>query len=178
MHIGKPETSRYGDDVSTRFEVQTSNATTALWYSIDSKHAGLISDRADAAVVSLLIPAMSHGEDIHVDGAISEKLYYNLTGAYQKILQTVIPSLRLVKIHPQETRSDCRPASGVATGFSAGIDSYCVMMDHHYGNAPPQDFGSRTCYSTMSDRTAYGAKSFSRNGMPVSSLLQLALDFP
>jgi hypothetical protein len=54
-------------------------------------------------------------------------------------MQKVIPSLRRIRIYPADLRSAERRASGVACGFSGGIDSFSVLADHHYGD-PPQGF--------------------------------------
>ncbi|MFC1462377.1 hypothetical protein ACFLQU_02115 [Verrucomicrobiota bacterium] len=78
---------------------------------------------------------MAIGEDIHVDGTVSEKLLYSLQGPFQKLLRHVIPSLRQIRIHPGHVCSTPGSrAQGVATGFSGGIDSYCVLADHYYSD--------------------------------------------
>ncbi|NJL19687.1 MAG: hypothetical protein HC895_00865 [Leptolyngbyaceae cyanobacterium SM1_3_5] len=120
--------------------VSFSDGTKPLWYSVSSQFRDLISDRADAPLVALLIPAMARGEAIHVEGVISEKLYYNLSGLYQRILQSIIPSLHLIDIYPSEVQSSSQKALGVATGFSAGIDSFSALADHHYNKDVPAGF--------------------------------------
>src|SRR5690606_21978448 len=96
------------------------------------KYGELVSDRSDAALVALLIPAMVLGEDIYLDGEVSEKLLYNLSYRVQKIVKSLIPRLTIVKIYPSKINSNQFNAKGVATGFSAGIDSFSVLADHYY----------------------------------------------
>jgi hypothetical protein len=77
---------------------------------------------------------MFQGEDIFLEGTISERLYYNLSGPYQKMLKFVIPSLHPVNIFPAEVQPAHQLGAGVAMGFSGGIDSFCVLADHYYAD--------------------------------------------
>ena len=107
-----------------------------ILYRVPEQFGHLITDSCDAPLVALLIPAMACGEDIHVAGKLSERLLHALSRPYQRLVQHVIPSLRQVKIHPAEIQSVLHVPSAVATGFSAGIDSFCVLADHYYSEAP------------------------------------------
>jgi len=83
-------------------------------------------------LVALLIPAMRNGEDIRVAGTISGKLLYNFH-RLQSIIQAIIPVLKTVNIHPEGVSNELtHDASGIATGFSGGIDSFCVLADNYY----------------------------------------------
>jgi hypothetical protein len=136
MKIGAPELVQENGNLRYQVPVDGSEGSETLWYSLSAEYADLVSQRSDAALVALLIPAMARGEDIHLAGPISEKLYYNLSGPYQRILQSVIPSLRPIRIYPVDVQTGTQRASGVATGFSAGIDSFSVLADHYYGDVP------------------------------------------
>jgi hypothetical protein len=136
MKISRPEILQENNDTVYRVRVETSKGTTTLWYTMGKQFGDLVTDFCDSPLVALLIPAMATGEDIQVAGTISERLYHNLSGPYQRLLQHVIPSLRRIKLYPADIQSGGRRASGVATGFSGGIDSYCVLADHFYSNVP------------------------------------------
>jgi hypothetical protein len=136
MKISKPEILRQETEIVFRVRVDFLEGTETLWYSLEEKFSGFVTDLCDAPLVALLIPAIANGEDIHISGAISERLMYNLSGPYQRLLQHVIPSLRRIKIYPEEVKALDQRASGVATGFSGGIDSYCVLADHYYSDVP------------------------------------------
>lgn len=136
MKIEKPEIVEDDGRYSYQVRVTSARGDHALRYRVERKFADLLSDSSDAALAALLIPAMAAGEDIHLAGPVSERLYYNLSGRYQKVLQAVIPSLRRVAVYPAELHSGGQRAPGVATGFSAGIDSFCVLADHYYGPVP------------------------------------------
>ncbi len=136
MKISSPEIVQQHGNVLYRVSVDFSKGTQTLWYSLSAEFAALVCDRSDAALVALLIPAMVCGEDIYISGTVSEKLYYNLSVRYQHILQSLIPSLHLIKIYPSNVEPASYKAAGVATGFSAGIDSFSVLSDHHYKEVP------------------------------------------
>ena len=134
MKISKPQILLQKHEIVISVDVEIAEGFKTLWYSLNRAFGNLVSDSCDAFLVALLIPAMTNGEDICVAGAISERLLYNLSGPYQRLLQHVIPSLRRVEIHPKEVYARTKRASGVATGFSGGIDSYCVLADHYYSD--------------------------------------------
>jgi hypothetical protein len=136
MKISSPEIFPENGEIVYRVRVQTSVGTGTLWYRIPDQFGDFITDSCDAPLVALLIPAMTRGEDIHVAGKLSERLLYTLSRPYQRLLQHVIPSLRQVKIHPAEIQSGTHERSAVATGFSGGIDSFCVLADHYYSEVP------------------------------------------
>ncbi|MHC4178467.1 MAG: hypothetical protein ACYSWU_13230, partial [Planctomycetota bacterium] len=98
MKIGKLELARQDNELICSFPVSFPDGTPTLWYALPLEFSDLVSDRSDAALVALLIPAMARGEDVYVDGTISETLYYNLSRSYQHVLRTIIPKLRHVKV--------------------------------------------------------------------------------
>ncbi len=141
MRISKPEIVRENRRVVQRTRVQWARGDAGLWYSLDESFSELVSSSSDAALAALLIPAMAAGEDIEVAGTISERLLYNLSRPLQRVFRHVIPALRPVAIRADEVAGGrASPAAGVATGFSGGIDSYCVLADHHYSTEVPARF--------------------------------------
>jgi len=136
MIINKPELTHRNGYIQYCVQVRFLGERKALWYRLSEEYADLVSDRSDAPLVALLIPAMLRGEDIHLEGTISEKLFYNLSGPFQKVLKLIIPSLHFITIIPSEVQPALSRGEGVATGFSAGIDSFCVLADHHYADVP------------------------------------------
>lgn len=132
MKISQPKITEKNQEIIYSVRVNYSQGDTVLYYSLDADYADLVSCRSDAALVGLLILAMIRGEDMYISGTISERLYYNVSGTYQKILKTILPDLQLINIYADDIQPSSGNPLGVATGFSAGIDSYCVLADHHY----------------------------------------------
>ncbi len=123
------------DQLFYRVAVESFKGKETLWYRLNKSFGDLVATSCDAPLVGLLIPAMATGEDIHIDGEVSERLLYNLSRPYQTLLRHVIPSLRPVRIFADKIcASRACPPLGVATGFSGGIDSYCALADNYHGN--------------------------------------------
>ena len=132
LKLSQPQIVKGEAQATYQVDVASEKENRTLWYRLHESNIDLISDSSDAALVALLIPAMATGEDIHISGRVSEKLLYSCSEPLQAVLKSVIPSLKKIKIHAETI--DDRPAeraSGVATGFSAGVDSYCVLADHY-----------------------------------------------
>lgn len=150
----KPEITERDGTASYSVRVDSEQGVRKLWYRLGGEHAAMISERADAALCALLIPAMNAGEDIHVDGVVSERLYYNLSGMYQSVAKLVMPWLKQVRIRAEHVSPSMARSNGVATGFSAGIDSFCVLGDHHYADPVP---GYRLTHLLYSNVGSHGA---------------------
>lgn len=140
MKIGTPRLIRKDNQIRYQVHILSERRESTLWYSLHESFADMICDNADAALVAMLPPAMLAGEDIHVEGPISERLFYNLSGPFQRALQLILPCLQIVEVSADHIYSKhATPAKGVLTGFSCGIDSYCVMADHYYAD-PTEGF--------------------------------------
>lgn len=140
MVIGTPVLSEENSKITWQSEVSEGSRSHSLWYRVDEEYADFVSERLDAALVGLLIPAMQAGKDIYLDGVVSERLYYNVSRPLQSVLQEIIPSLETIEIFPNAVEEAPDGADGVATGFSGGIDSFSVLADHHYANDVPSGF--------------------------------------
>ncbi len=138
VRISAPELRHTGDHLEYSVSYSFGSAGRGvLWYRVAAAHAELVSDRADAALVGLLIPAMLEGGDLHVEGPVTDELIHRLHHGYQGILRAVIPTLRPVSVIAERAAPAGDRARGVATGFSAGVDSFTVLADHHYDEGVP-----------------------------------------
>lgn len=107
-----------------------------LFYSVPSEHRDLLTDRIDAALVGLIIPAMDRGEDLHLEGPVSVDLLHQVQTDYAYLLTLLYDTPGEVKVSSEEVASMTAPASGVATGFSGGVDSFSTLADHYFSNIP------------------------------------------
>ncbi len=111
-----------------------------LSFSVNNDFAdGIVQDRLDAFVVCAIFRAMHEGEDVEVHGCMSAKLHYNLKHYWMPLVQGLWPHLKIVNIDAEQLTTSAPRASGVATGYSAGIDSFAVLYDHLY-NEPPAGY--------------------------------------
>jgi hypothetical protein len=136
MKIEKPQKIICENEIRFQSAVEFSKGAENLWYSVDKKYGELLTGSSDGLLVALLIPAMLSGEDIQIGGQVSERLYTNAQGPLQKLLKCYWPSLHEINIHPEFLESRRERASGVITGFSCGIDSYCVLDDYFLSQVP------------------------------------------
>jgi len=140
MIIHPPVVIDEGSTVILQAVIEHSGKQETLWYSFDKKYKQhLTTEKLDGFLVGVLLLGMKLGEDIIVKSALSEKLFYNLTNYYMNIMCLVMPDLKSVKILPDslDNGKDNNCEQAVVTGFSAGIDSFCVLYDHLVVDVPP-----------------------------------------
>lgn len=140
MRIDSPSIKEKGGQAFLESSVVSHGQRENLWFSVDSQYKEYLShERLDAFVVGLLPSAMQRGENIYVSGPVSEKLYYHLTRLFMRVLSLVIPSLKPVEIIAPELDSGTlmHAGSNIGTGFSGGIDSFCLLAEHLPGCGAP-----------------------------------------
>ncbi|MEJ2053744.1 MAG: hypothetical protein P8X42_07470 [Calditrichaceae bacterium] len=160
MKISKPNIIEKENNLIYSVNVNDDSGSRELWYSIDHKYKNLVSDSLDTALTALLIPAMRAGEDIYLQGKISERLYFNSSKSIQTILAAIIPNLKIISIFPNDIQVGDQSAPGVATGFSGGIDSFNVLADHHYRKQPKGFQFTHLLYNNIGAHTRGGEKLF------------------
>jgi len=138
MRIHVPEIHRERDAVRIAALVERPGHSQRLWYSVPHCYEEYLSrDRLDPFVLGLLLLAMKDGEDIHVDGVMSEKLFYNLTNHFTRLLRIVMPALKDIEVVPEQLGgATSGQGRGVGLGFSAGVDSFCALADHFLDPVP------------------------------------------
>lgn len=136
MRIGPPQISRQGSEIRVESRVDISGGVENIWYSIDKKYKEFITQSSDSFLVGLLVPAMVTGEDIWIEGKVSERLFHTTNGPLQKLLKCYWPLLHEIHIHPEMLDTTFNHTPEVITGFSGGINSYCVLADYFYAQVP------------------------------------------
>lgn len=110
-----------------------------LWYSLPAEHADwFAADRADGFVVGLLLQAMGRNEDIITEAAMSSRLWHSLSQFYIPMMTQAFPNLHPIVIRPPALTTETKPADGVATGFSGGIDSFAAVVQHFAQEKSPE----------------------------------------
>lgn len=178
MRLSKPKLVSFNGELKYQVRVFCAGVEETLWYSVRQEYCGMVTNRSDAALVGLLVVAMSKGCDIQVGGVLSERLFYNLSNKYQALLKVLIPKLRKVKIFPDEISSSPDRPSGVATGFSGGIDSFCVLADHYYNEALPGFRLTHLFFNNVGSHGPFGERLFRKRYarlLPVADRLGLPL---
>lgn len=141
MKIRAPKLLEKGRQFIYQSDIEMGNAVRSLWYSVDRDYKDMFSDRSDAVLVALLIPAMEKGEDIYIEGQVSTNLYYSIMGPLQSVLCRMLPFLKHIHIHVNDLTDEVYAnPRGVLTGFSGGVDSYCVLADHYFDTKVPDSY--------------------------------------
>lgn len=121
-------------------DITDASTKRTLWFEVDEKHKdALTTDVMDAFVVGCLLPAMNSGQDMEIKGAMSTKLFYNIKHYLIPILKIYLPVSKSITLKPDSFFAAKTRASGVITGFSGGIDSFCNYYDHT-GDRAPHDY--------------------------------------
>lgn len=142
MIINPVELVESNDEVKIQSLIEYSGKKKYLWYSFPKKYKQyLTTEKLDGFLVGLLLLAMKRGEDIEVKGAISEKLFFNLTHGYIQVMKIVRPDLKKIKIKAEklDNGENAKSKGGVVTGFSGGIDSFSTIYEHYF-NAPSPSY--------------------------------------
>lgn len=178
MDISKPVIKIQDGKIEYRVSVKSTNGVQDLWYSFDKKYADLLSNLSDAALAALLIPAMVLGENIYIEGTISERLYYNLCNSLQFLLNSIMPKLQSVEVYPTNIQSQSQRASGGTTGFSAGIDSFSVLQDHYLEKVPESFKLTHLVYNNLGAHTRGGEDLFRSRYIRLQPIVENEIGLP
>ena len=73
---------------------------------------------------------MERNENIVTEAPMSSRLWHGLSQFYIPMMTQAFPNLHPIKIIPASLTNEVKPARGVATGFSGGIDSFAAVIQH------------------------------------------------
>lgn len=128
-----------------------------LWFEANAAAADMVAlDEPNWAAVALLYPAMLLGRDLVIEAGLSPRLLHALQGDLQALLLAYDSRLRRVHVKAGVT---ALPAAiprngGVATGFSAGVDSFSTLILYS-GPEVPEPL--RITHLTVNDLWAFGS---------------------
>lgn len=117
------------------------NEVNYLWYEFDRKYEKyLCLDRYDGFLIGLILLGMKSGQDVYINGALSEKLYYHITNSVIGLIKIIIPELKLIRIYPERLINTNYDNDKVGCGFSGGIDSFKCIQDHFFNPNIPKNY--------------------------------------
>lgn len=124
--------------MTAHIEDEYQKIKTDIYYSTPIEYGRfLCDDVADAFVVGVLLPAARYEQDIIVDGAVSDRLYYNINSSVLYTLANVWNKKR-VKLIAKEVKPIAFESNAVGCGCSLGIDSFAAMLQHLNNPELPQ----------------------------------------
>ena len=127
-----------------------------LWFTVSAQHADKLSaETCDGFVIGLYAAAAQRGLDIHVEGAMSTKLFESLNGACGELLHTLLPNTRKVRVLADDTSHEDWGGRGVYTGFSAGVDSFCTLLTQTRADRPRESRLSGLFYNNVGSQARH-----------------------
>ena len=110
-------------------ELQHDGEVMPLWLSVNSEYRDFIAaDRYDCFLTAVLLHAMALGEDIAVEGAVSERLCYGYRNQLGPAIARLNPDLRPVDIHAESYAPPLAAGKGIGIGYSGGVDSMYALL--------------------------------------------------
>ncbi|MSP66682.1 MAG: hypothetical protein EXQ96_00995 [Alphaproteobacteria bacterium] len=181
--VQPPRQREVGDRVQLVFPVAGFEQP-ELCFEVDRAIAHFLSDRGDAALAALLIPAMKSGRDLVIRAPLSERLYRSAQIDLPHVLGLVDPTLLPIRV-AAETTGPAPPngAAAVLTGLSCGVDSFATCQDYLLDpKVPPSlrithflfnDVGSHGREGSNQSRRLFNARL--ERSRPVAALLHRPL---
>ncbi|MBR0092461.1 MAG: hypothetical protein IJP92_12260 [Lachnospiraceae bacterium] len=122
-------------------EIENPFTEETIWVSVEKKNADMLADNVlDAFVLIPLILGMYYHQDVHIDGNISRRLYYNIQHYLMRIFDCFSDRTKPIQFTVNGFDS-VTPASEtlIGTGISCGVDSLVTIFDN-YVNESDQAF--------------------------------------
>lgn len=169
IHIGIPFVTTQAGRTKISCVILNNDRESVLWYEVEESFADYLStDTSDAFLAAALVAAIEGGCDIRVAGPVSAKLYYNLSNYLIPVLSDYLGHPRKTRIFANALLSNpAQRGTGVAAGFSGGIDSFSNFHDHSGGRVPQEfalthflfnNVGSHGQRSAGDDRAVFAAR--------------------
>ncbi|MBR0501625.1 MAG: hypothetical protein IJJ77_00075 [Paludibacteraceae bacterium] len=117
-----------------------------MWFSAPLSFGDVFTDEVyDAFLVAILYPAMYYKENIVIRGAVSKKLFKNITTYVNKVLLAFSCELSDVDIKIENYGIVTKTGTRIGTGFSAGVDSFSTFVEY-YANEKDVDYKINTLF--------------------------------
>ena len=139
IRIGKPYLSSVDGSNRTRLcsVVLFDNEPREIYYEVNRQFSEyLCTERADAFLLGLLPYAMVLGLDIDVEGEISERLYFQLSGLFIPALASYTKYFKRIDISCSLNHDTLPTAGAIGTGFSGGVDSFYTICNNMNNSTP------------------------------------------
>ena len=132
IKIKAPELLKEDGQVIVSSEFESEEISEVLWYKLSAKYEKyLVTENLDAFLVGLLFLGLRTGQDITLQGPISERLFYTLKHYLIPALCLAHKDYKEIKIFPQGLNDENMNSAKVAgTGLSCGVDSFATFFDH------------------------------------------------
>jgi len=149
-----------------------------LKYSVPAKYADALTRNLDPALAGLIVPAIDAGEDLYLDGPVSTELLAQVQTEAVALLSIVRGAERSIRVDATDRSGRGNCDGGTITGFSAGIDSFNVLLDYYFGVARPEHRVSHLLFNNVGSHGRHGDSLFRERATRIKAVadeLQLPL---
>lgn len=134
FNIGKSILRQQGGKARLSATFTSVKGTQEVFFETEERYGEyFVTDVSDPFIVAALLPALVEGEDIQVE-SVSDRLYYNFRTL--SFLLGKVFGFPPIRLHALNIVSVKYGASGVGTGFSGGVDSFCTYVRHTSDDCP------------------------------------------
>ena len=139
--INKPEIKLEKNNAILSCKIIENEENKEIWFSVDKKYSEfLVEEQLDAFLIAVLPYAMKTKQNIHVNGTLSERLYYTINNYLMKAISIALPYCEEIEIKCDSFNSNNLKCKGeVGTGYSAGVDSFATIYDN-ISDKTPKDY--------------------------------------
>lgn len=131
IRIGRPGIEERDGMCRLWAPVKMDGEECTLWFETREEYGEYLTvERSDPFVVGLLPAAMARGADIVCAAPVTKSLLHRLNEYLLPTLSAHIARWNPVRVHAQATEETLPCAGAVATGWTAGTDSFYTLMKH------------------------------------------------
>lgn len=113
-------------------EIKNPFGADSMWIAVEDKNEDMLSSRVyDPFVLLPVFLGMFYGQDVHIEGNISARLYHNVTHYLMSIFKKFSTRSQMVRftVNGFDTVEEC-DTKLIGTGISCGVDSLTTIYDN------------------------------------------------
>lgn len=131
IKIGAPYTESHDGLCRLCASVELDGEVRTLWFETEEQYGTyFVTDRADAFVSALLPAAMARGADLICEAPVTKRLLHQLNAYLIPTLSAHVARWNPMKVCAAAMEEPLPCEGAVATGWTAGTDSFYTLMTH------------------------------------------------
>lgn len=109
-----------------------------MWVAVEDKNADMLTDDVyDTFVLLPVFFGMYYGQDVHIDGDVSPRLYHNMQHYIMNIFDRFSDKTKPIRFTVKGLKKVERRGGLIGTGISCGVDSMVTIYDNYVKEEDP-----------------------------------------